>query len=160
MHCTFVRVLQSGSAYVPLDPTQPALRKAKILRRLSCCLGCVVIEAALWLDERERWLRSECARLGVSVVLLGEDGSVTSEEPATAASTKPSGSSSLLLHVREFVCSPLAHAHELTNAVTGGLQSCSCFGNAGELELAYTMFTSGTTGRTACWCWTAAMLTG
>jgi acyl-CoA synthetase (AMP-forming)/AMP-acid ligase II len=89
MHCTFVRVLQSGSAYVPLDPTQPALRKAKIFRRLSCCLGCVVIEAALWLDERERWLRSECARLGVSVVLLGEDGSVTSEEPATAASKPP-----------------------------------------------------------------------
>jgi non-ribosomal peptide synthetase component F len=38
-------VLQSGNAYVPLDPTHPAPRKAKALRRLACCLGCVVVEA-------------------------------------------------------------------------------------------------------------------
>lgn len=73
-------VLQSGNAYVPLDPTHPAPRKAKALRRLACCLGCVVVEAALWFDEREQWLRTECAKIGATVVLLDEAGKVTTAQ--------------------------------------------------------------------------------
>jgi hypothetical protein len=71
-------VLQSGNAYVPLDVAHPARRKTRALRRLLCrCFGCVVVGADLWHDERERWLRAECARFGLRVVVLDEKGSPT-----------------------------------------------------------------------------------
>jgi hypothetical protein len=36
-----------------------------------------VVEAALWFDEREQWLRTECAKIGATVVMLDEAGKVT-----------------------------------------------------------------------------------
>lgn len=70
-----------GHAYVPLDPTHPVQRKVRALRRLRCCLGCVIVGRDLWPEKKDHWLRAECARTGVKVIIVDDQGTVDIIQP-------------------------------------------------------------------------------
>lgn len=143
------RVMQSGNAYVPLlDTTHPSRRKVRALRRLLCCLGCVVAEADLWHDERERWLKDECTKHGMPVILLDSEGSVAAELHYRKVHGSGTGGAAID-RGGTFVFGVGWIRDRILEILPRGVWAeygCACFGTGRNLKLAYAIFTSGTTG--------------